>query len=117
MYLISPLKRKGLDTFISEGLSNGCICLSKSPMASPVFFVKKDGELWFIQDYQVLNAMTVKNRYLLPLISDLSNRLKGAQFFTKLNVQWGFNNVWIQEGDEWKALFRTDQELFEPLVM
>jgi hypothetical protein len=86
MYPISPLEQKELNTFILEGLSTGHICPSKSPMASPVFFVKKDGELWFIQDYQVLNAMTVKNRYLLPLINDLINRLKGAQFFTKLNV-------------------------------
>jgi hypothetical protein len=61
--------------------------------------------------------MTVKNRYPLPLINDLINRLKGARFFTKLDVQWGFNNVRIREGDEWKAAFCTNWGLFEPLVM
>jgi hypothetical protein len=87
-------------------------------MASPVFFIKKkDGALRFVQDYRALNAMTVKNRYPLPLINDLINRLKGAQFFTKLDVRWGFNNVRIQEGDEWKTMFRTNWGLFEPLVM
>jgi len=43
--------------------------------------------------------------------------LKGARYFTKLNVRWGYNNVRIQEGDEWKAAFITNKGLFEPLVM
>jgi hypothetical protein len=87
VYPISPLKQKELDAFIAEGLSTSCICLSKSPMAFPVFFIKKkDSALRFIQDYQALNVMTVKNRYPLPLINDLINQLKGARFFTKLNV-------------------------------
>jgi hypothetical protein len=71
VYPISPLEQKELDAFIAEGLSTGRICLSKSPMASPVFFVKKkDGALRFIQDYQVLNMMTMKNQYPLPLINE-----------------------------------------------
>jgi hypothetical protein len=112
VYPISPLEQKELDAFIAEGLSTGRIRLSKSPMASPVFFIKKkDGALRFVQDYRALNAMTVKNRYPLPLINDLINRLKGARFFTKLDVRWGFNNVRIREGDEWKAAFRTNQGL------
>jgi hypothetical protein len=65
----------------------------------------------------VLNVMTVKNKYPLPLISDLINQLRGAKYFTKLDVCWGYNNVWIKEGDEWKAAFRTNHGLFEPLVM
>jgi len=118
VYPISPLEQRELDAFIEEALGTGRIRPSKSPMASPVFFVKKkDGSLWFVQDYRALNAMTVKNRYPLPLINDLINRLKGARFFTKLDVRWGFNNVRIREGDEWKAAFRTNRGLFEPLVM
>ena len=75
-------------------------------MASPVFFIKKkDGSLQLVQDYQALNAITVKNKYLLPLISELINKLQGAKYFTKLNVCWGFNNVHIKEGDKWKAAF------------
>jgi len=58
-----------------------------------------------VQDYQALNAMTVKNKYPLPLISKLINKLRGAKYFTKLDVRWGFNNVWMKEGDEWKAAF------------
>jgi len=65
----------------------------------------------------MLNAVTVKNRYPLPLISELVSQLRGARYFTKLDVQWGFNNVRIKPGDEWKAAFRTNHGLFEPLVM
>ena len=118
VYPISPLEQKELDAFIEEGLATGRIRPSKSPMASPVFFIKKkDGSLRFVQDYRALNAMTIKNRYPIPLINDLINRLKGARFFTKLDVRWGFNNVRIRKGDEWKAAFRTNRGLFEPLVM
>jgi len=65
----------------------------------------------------VLNAVTVKNRYPLPLISELVSQFRGARYFTKLDVQWGFNNVHIKPGDEWKAAFHTNHSLFEPLVM
>jgi len=83
-----------------------------------VFFIKKkDGSLRLVQDYCALNAVTVKNRYPLPLISELVSQLCGAQYFTKLDVHWGFNNVRIKPGDEWKVAFHTNHGLFEPLVM
>lgn len=61
--------------------------------------------------------MTIKNRYPLPLIQELVDKLKGAKYFTKLDVRWGYNNVHIKEGDEWKATFRTNRGLYEPTVM
>jgi len=61
--------------------------------------------------------MTVKNKYPLLLISELILQLRGARYFTKLDVRWGFNNVHIKPGDEWKAAFRTNRGLFELLVM
>ena len=63
-------------------------------MAAPFFFVKKkDGSLRPVQDYHFLNSVMVKNKYLLPLIDDLIQSLRGARYFTKLDVQWGYNNV------------------------
>ncbi|GLB44060.1 putative reverse transcriptase-rnase h-integrase [Lyophyllum shimeji] len=64
-----------------------------------------------------VERVTVKNHYPLPLISELINNLRGARYFTKLDVRWGYNNVRIKEGDEWKATFRTNRGLFEPLVI
>jgi len=107
VYPISVSEQLELDRFLTENLETGRICPSKSLMASPVFFMKKkDGSLRLVQDYQMLNDMTVKNKYPLPLISKLVNQLCGAKYFTKLDVRWGFNNVRIKEGDEWKAAFR-----------
>ena len=83
-----------------------------------MFFIKKkDSSLQLVQDYHVLNAMTVKNRYSLPLISELVSQLRRAKYFTKLDIHWSFNNVHIKPRDEWKAAFHTNCSLFEPLVM
>ena len=70
-----------------------------------------------VQDYRKLNDFTIKNRYPLPLIQELVDKLRGAQYFTKLDIRWGYNNVRIKEGDEWKAAFATNRGLFEPKVM
>ena len=118
IYPLSRDEQAELNKFIDEHLKTGHICDSKSPMAAPFFFVKKkDGSLQPVQDYWKLNEMMIKNRYPLPLISELVNKLKGAKYFTKLDVQWGYNNIRIKEGDEWKAAFITNHGLFEPLVM
>ncbi|EEB88901.1 hypothetical protein MPER_13072, partial [Moniliophthora perniciosa FA553] len=118
VYPMSMNEQVELDQFLEENLRKGYIVPSKSPLASPVFFVKKkDGKLRFVQDYRKLNEFTVKNRYPLPLASDIINRLKGARYFTKLDVRWGYNNIRIKEGDEWKAAFVTNRGLFEPQVI
>jgi len=98
--------------------NRGYIRSSQSPFASPFFFVKKkDGKLRPVQDYRQLNALTIKNQYPLPLISDIGDKLSSARYFTKFDVRWGYNNISIKEGDEWKAAFKTNKGMFEPLVM
>lgn len=118
IYPMSINEQEELDEFLKENLRKGYIRPSKSPIASPVFFIKKkDGKLRFVQDYRRLNEITVKNRYPLPLVADIVSRLKDATYFTKFDVRWGYNNVRIKEGDEWKAAFATNRGLFEPKVM
>ena len=118
VYPMSLNEQAELNSFLDENLRKGYIQPSKSPIASPVFFVKKkDGKLRFVQDYRRLNEYTVKNRYPLPLVADIIGRLRGARYFTKFDVRWGYNNVRIKEGDEWKAAFSTNRGLFEPRVM
>src|SRR5258707_5355359 len=115
---LSPAEQKELDDFLHENLMNGSIHPSKSPMGAPVFFIKKkDGSLHLVQDYQKPNKITVKNSYPLPLVSDILTCLHDAEFFTVLDLCWGFNNMQIKEDDKWKAAFQTNQGLFEPTIM
>ena len=87
-------------------------------MAPPFFFVKKkDGKLRPCQDYQYLNEWTIKNAYPLPLISELTDKIKDAKYFTKLDVRWGYNNIRIRDSDQWKAAFKTNRGLFEPTII
>lgn len=117
-YNLTPEEQTELDKFLKENLEKGYIRPSQSPMASPFFFVKKkDGKLRPCQDYRYLNDWTIKNAYPLPLISELTDKLKDAKYFTKLDVRWGYNNVRIKDGDQWKAAFKTNKGLFEPTVM
>jgi len=86
-------------------------------MYPPVKVKKKEGSLCLVQDYQKLNEIMIKNSYPLPLVSDVLTRLHNAEWFTTLDLCWGFKNVCLKEGDEWKAAFSMNQGLFEPLVM
>ena len=118
MYNLTPAEQIKLDNFLKGNLDKGYIRPSQSPMASPFFFVnKKDGKLQPCQDYWYLNEHTLKNAYPLPLISKLLDKLKRAKHFTKLDVRWGYNNIWIWDGDQRKAAFKTNKGLFEPTVM
>ena len=94
MYNLTSVEQKELDEFLEENLKTGRIRPSKSPFASAFFFIKKkDGKLRPVQDYRKLNEITVKNRYPLPLISELIDKLKSAKYYTKLDIRWGYNNV------------------------
>jgi Reverse transcriptase (RNA-dependent DNA polymerase) len=117
-YPMSPKEQEELDKFLVEHVNKGYLVPSKSPMASPVFFIKKkDGKLRLVQDYRWLNKITIKNRYPLPLAADIINRLMKSRYFTKFDVRWGYHNIQIKEGNEWKGAIVTDRGLFEPRVM
>ena len=118
VYFLSLAERNSLDTWINKELRKGYIHSSTSLIAAPFFFVKKhDRSLWPIMDYRALNAITVKNHYLIPRIADLIESLSKASIFTKINLRWGYNNVHIRERDKWKMVFITRQGLFETTVM
>jgi hypothetical protein len=106
------------DKFLKENLDKGYIQPSQFPMVSFFFFVKKkDGKLSACQDYCYLNDWMIKNTYPLPSISKIMDKLKGAKYFMKLDVRWGYNNIWIKKGDQWKAAFKINKGLFKPTVM
>ncbi|ESK82116.1 reverse transcriptase-rnase h-integrase [Moniliophthora roreri MCA 2997] len=119
IYSLSPKEQIEQDKFLDENLQKGYIQPSKSPMASPFFFVakKEAGALQPCQDYQDLNNRTIKNRYPLPLVTDLVDKLKMARVFMKLDLRNGYNNIRIKDGDQWKAAFKTPRGLFKLTVM
>ena len=78
---------------------------------------KKDGKKRMVQNYRYLNEWTIKNNYSLPLISDVLENIGTKKVFMKIDLRWGYNNVRIKEGDEWKAAFTIPKGSFEPMVM
>ena len=118
IYNLSPVELETLREYIDENLANGFIRHSRSPGSAPIFFVKKkNGSLRLVVDYRGLNKVTIRNRYALPLIPNLLERLSGAKYFTKLDLRGAYNLVRIRPGDEWKTAFRTRYGHFEYTVM
>jgi len=118
IYSLSEAEQIALREYIAENLSNGFIKQSTSPCGAPILFVKKkDGSLRLCVDYRGLNRVTRKDRYPLPLIPDLLDRLRTAKRFTKLDLRGAYNLVRIAAGDEWKTAFRTRYSSFEYQVM
>ena len=87
-------------------LGKGFIRASQSPGGVPVLFVKKkEGTLQLCVDYRALNQITQKNKYPIPLIPNLIDQLKGANIYTKFDLQAGYHNVQMAPGQEWKMAF------------
>ncbi|KAH7562940.1 reverse transcriptase [Bipolaris maydis] len=118
MYPIAPEHDAELRDYLQKNLKKGFIRPGSGPMASPILFVKKPNGKWRLcVDYRRLNSVTRKNRYPLPLITELMDRLQGAKWFTKFDVREGFYRIRIKEGHEWMTAFKTKYGLFEYTVM
>ncbi|QRW12162.1 Retrotransposable element Tf2 protein [Ceratobasidium sp. AG-Ba] len=118
VYPLSPIESRTIKEFIDQELADGKIRPSKSPIASPCFFVKKkDGSLRLVTDYRKINNITIPDQFPMPLQVELVDQVKNAKIYSKLDLRWGFNNIRIKEGDEWKTAFRTAYGIYEYLVM
>jgi len=117
-YAMTLKEEKALNQWLDKQLKAGLIVESKSRYAAPYFYIpKKDKSLRLVQDYRKLNQVTIKDKTPLPLIGEVIDKLKEAKYFNKLDLIWGYNNVRVKEGDEWKAVFLTNKGLFKPQVM
>jgi hypothetical protein len=118
IYGLSEPQLKAVREYIDENLAKGYIRESDSPAGFPILFVpKKDGSLRLCVDYRKLNDMTRKNRYPLPNIQELRDRLAGAKYFTSLDLRDGYYQIRMKEGEEWKTAFRTRYGHYEYTVM
>ena len=114
---MSALELAEMKTYLKANLANGFIRPSKSPAATPVMFVPRpDGKLRLVVDYRGLNKVTVKNRFPLPLILEMLDRLHLAKVFTKIDLRNAYHQVRVREGDEWKTAFRCREGHYEYLV-
>jgi len=94
--------------YVDEHLAKGFIRPSSSPYAAPVLLVRKSGGgLRLCIDYRALNAITIKNRYPIPLVQETLNRFVHATHYTTLDVISAFNRIRVKEGDEQKTAFNT----------
>ena len=118
IYTLSEIEKEALKEYINEMLKIGFIRPSNSPIGAPIFFVdKKDKTLRPCVDFRELNEATIKDRFPLPLISDLFDRVAKARYFSKIDLRGAYNLIRIKEGDEWKTSFRSCYGQFEYLVM
>ena len=106
IYLMSAYQLEELNKFLEKMLAQGKIVHSKSHAGAPIHFVPKpDGKLRLCIDYRQLNKLTILNKYPLPLMTDLRERVAGATIFTKLDLKDGYHPIRIRKGDEWKTAF------------
>ena len=118
MYNLSAKELAVLQEYLDINLANRFIQPSRSSAGAPVLFAPKgDGGLQLCIDYWGLNAITQKNRYPLPLIDKIMDRVCGAWIFTKIDVKNAYYRIGIREGNEWKTAFHTRYGLYEYLVM
>jgi len=110
--------RDEIQQAIQELLALGHIRLSTSPFASSVVLVKKkNGTLRMCIDYKALNKKTMKNRYPIPRIDELIDKLRGGWFFSKIDLRSMYHQIRVREQDIPKTAFRCHYEHFEFLVM
>lgn len=108
MYRLSPAEISELKEQIAQLLEKGFIEPSVSPYGAPILFAEKPGGgLRLCQDYRLLNSVTVKNRYPLPRIDDLLDKVTGSSYFSCLDLSQGYHQIRVAEEDVPKTAFRT----------
>ena len=117
-YRVSQAQQEEIRRQVDELMSKGMIRNSSSPFCSPILLVhKKDGTYRMCVDYRALNRITIKNRFPVPRVEDLFDKLQGAIYVSRIDLKSGYHQIRIVLKDIHKTTFCTTFGLFEYLVM
>nr|GEY55683.1 hypothetical protein [Tanacetum cinerariifolium] len=115
-YLV--IQKAQIEAMVADMLAQGLIQPSSIPFLALVLFVrKKDGTWRFCTDYHALNAVTIKDSFLVPTVDKQLDELHGLQFFSKLDLRSGYHQILLKPKDRYKTAFCTHHGLYEWLVM
>ena len=114
IYRCSILENDEIKRQIQELLQKGHIRPISSPYGSRIVLVQNKDRTWRLCiDYWALKKITIQNRYLIPRIDDLLDKIKGEKYFSKIDLNFGYHQVPIEPSDVWKAAFKAKEGLFE----
>ncbi|MCO5611684.1 hypothetical protein L7F22_065942 [Adiantum nelumboides] len=117
-YRVAQAQQEEIMRQVNELVEKGMVRPSSSPFCSPILLVhKKDGTYRMCVDYRALNKITIKNRFPVPRIEDLFDKLQGLTYFSGIDLKSGYHQIRIVNEDILKTAFRITFGLYEYLVM
>jgi hypothetical protein len=118
VYRLTHRDSEEVENQFQDLLDKGLVRESLSPCALPTLLsLKKDGGWRMCTDSRAINKITIRYKFPLPKMDDLMECLSGESYFSKIDLKSGYHQIRMREGDGWKTTFKTNEDLFEWLVM